>query len=190
MSIIQEALKKAQKRNGSFEPVRRREPARRDIPEEIAPYYARKQNPAIDNAPTAKNSAPRIIVYGVILACVIAALIINYYPSKPAKKIEVKTTPVINNLKDPIKPAVAVIPAPVIAMAAKIEPVVIEMKPAISQDDFKLSGIMDLEDGRKAIVNNLVVVEGDNIGDVRVETITTRKVTLKKGRDSLTLQLK
>lgn len=170
MSIIQEALKKAQRKNITLETFKKA-PMRHEFYEERV---------------SSGSFRSRAVIYGIVLVCVILVLVVKYYPSRPVK---IPVAPIVDSLKEPVKP-VAVIPAPVIAIAQKIEPVIVEVKPSIVAEDFILSGIMDLEDGKRAIINNLVVVEGDMIGDVKVGTITTKNVTLKKGQDSVTLRLK
>jgi len=186
MSIIQEALKKAHRKSLSAETIKK-EPVRQYIREEI-PSYIRKAVYSTKSKPAATKSGPRIALYGIALACVALVLFIKYYPSMPAKNIGTQNISLTGDLKDPVE-AVAVIHAPVISRIQNIVPAG-ERKQLIEQENFTLSGIMDLEDGRRAIINNSVVVEGDSIGDIQVETITTNSVTLKNGKDSLMLRLK
>lgn len=186
MSIIQEALKKAQRKNVAIEIVKK-EPVRQDLPEEM-PSYIRKPIAKTKNKPEARKPSPRIAFYGIILASVFAVLFIKYYPSKPGKNIDTHAASFTHNLMDQAESAQAS-PVPTAVRTQNIEPAR-EIKRLIRQGDFRLSGIMDLEDGRRAIINNLVVVEGDSIGSVKIETITTNSVTLKRGEESLTLQLK
>lgn len=185
MSIIQEALKKSQRKNITVETILK-EPAPQDLTEEV-PYYTKKPVHKTRSGPLTRRFNPRITLYGIILISVALVLFIKYYPPRHVKTIKTPVASLVNDLKSRAEPAV--IPAPVIVRIQNIEPAR-EIRQAIKQDDFKLSGIMDLEDGRRAIINNLVVVEGDNIGDVKVEAITINSVTLKKDEESLTLRLK
>ncbi|GEM_PF-5823634 len=191
MSIIQEALKKAQKKSVALETVKK-EPVRQEVPQEISPHIEKPVS-EIKFEPAASSFNSRFAIYGLVLACAATILFIKYHPSKSVTHINAKAASAVDNLKDPVETVTAV-PVPAMIRSQNIEPVkeITQSlwRETLSQGDFKLSGIMDLESGKQAIINNLVVIEGDSIGDVRVETITANSVILKKGQSSLTLQLK
>jgi hypothetical protein len=58
------------------------------------------------------------------------------------------------------------------------------------QDEFTLSGIMDLEDGPRATINNATLSEGDNVGGAKVVKINNDSVVLKKRDAEIVLHLK
>lgn len=63
-------------------------------------------------------------------------------------------------------------------------------KPAPLEANFNLSGIMQVGSGLRAIVNNKVVVEGDEVEDAVVTAITKTYVVLKSGGQEISLRLK
>ena len=65
-----------------------------------------------------------------------------------------------------------------------------EKEPIIQPNEFMLSGIMHLEDGPRAIINNMKVSKGDDIDGAKVVSITDETVVLKKQDSEIKLHLK
>lgn len=167
MSIIQEALKKAQgvEKKAVLSVKADHEPSREPAGKEIlaAAGIARK-------APR-KNNLPLIFVIAVAaIAAVGAASFIAFNrPTAPAKPAR------------PAKPAdTAPVQTPKVLPA--MEPVKTQTPPETpARSDapaFNLSGIMYIESAPKAIVNGTMVMEGDIIGGATVKKISKTSVFL------------
>ena len=184
MSIIQEALRKAQKtpvvRNAAI-------PAQRALPK-----MGNIRVPI--EKPKMKNDM-RLALYALLFLAVFSFFAVKYFsltPRRPAvtPPVHLKNKPVPVRAAQPdlLPPIVEKQPVAVKTPSIKLQPI-IPQQPAIQQEDFKLSGIMHLEDGLRAIINNLTVVEGDEVSGATVASITEHSVILKKGGSEITLRL-
>ena len=203
MSIIQEALKKAQATSGSADKVMER-------------YDTIIRTGKIAKTPDRKSVEKkyiRFVVYAVIAFILLSVLAARYLSmpqprqlpaakpipmpkekvSHPASVVQPeKTLPAVELPEKPVVP-----PQPVVqeqpAVRERYVPqqqALYRPQPEVQKDDFKLSGIMHLEDGPRAIINNLTVVEGDYVGDAAVMKINNNSVVLKRGDSEITLHLK
>ena len=187
MSIIQEALKKAQATSGSADKVMER-------------YDTIIRTGKIAKTPDRKSVEKkyiRFVVYAVIAFILLSVLAARYlsmpqprqFPAAKhavVPKEKVSSAPVVQPEKAlptvelPEKPVA--LPQPIVQ-----EQPIVEERPA---DDFTLSGIMHLEDGPRAIINNLTVAEGDYVADATVMKINNNRVMLKRRDSEITLHLK
>jgi hypothetical protein len=167
MSIIQEALKKAEVVNSKTETIAASEPVIKKLQENGAPVRA-----AAKRLTKSRLSPVFIIAPAALAAVMIAAFLVfnghvpvkNESPQVSAGNVSSSRQEVI-----PKTPALAPKEAPAVAAAAKT----IRDTPK-----FTLSGIMYLESSPKAIVNGSVVTQGDIIGGATVKKINKSAVIL------------
>ena len=169
MSIIQEALKKAQKTDVSPDPIIAALPIATGPENKVAG----RKNPAF---------------YATTLISVVVVFAIGYFASSHSHKkapIIVKNKPVVIETVE--KPEL-----PVTNISWNEKPNIIEpVKNLFNQSgDLVLSGIMHLEDGPRAIINNSMVAAGDTVGEAMIVSITDNSVVLKKGNSEIVLNLK
>jgi hypothetical protein len=165
MSIIQEALRKAQGK----EPVGLKSKISSKAP--LRTYEVKQ---------TKKNYV-KPIVYSSILFVLVVILVVTYLPtgkSRASMKPVVEPAPIV-------VPVVAPKPEPVVTKPAPVE----EPKPVIQEKDFVLSGIVNRNGKMKAIINNLKLSQGDNINGTTVASITEDSVTLRKDNVEIVLRL-
>ena len=167
MSIIQEALRKAQKTNG------------RDIS-----FKKEERFKYIQARPEAKTKNIRPLFYTLILLITLSILVAQHLPSIAKKPVPKHTPAPIQDLKT-AEPVQLPVP-PVVEQKPAVIP---QPAPVIEQEKFTLSGIMHLEDGPRAIINNARVAEGAKIGGATVASITDDSVVLKKDGSEITLHL-
>jgi hypothetical protein len=161
MSIIQEALKKIEK------PVEFHEEKR---PEKDAPAAEAKKP-----APHAESAGPKYIYYAItaLLLILLAGIVlrVSYTPRQNApytstKKVE-PILPKIERREEPQRP--------------------IRRKENIG--GFVLNGIMQLVDGPRAIINDIIVGEGETISGAKVEKIKKDGVLLKYNDSEVALDI-
>jgi len=170
MSIIQEALKKVQV-----------EPQRRDLPQKmvIAPKIEKNEPVFLKE----KTAPLPIIVLALIVVSGIAARQYLWYT-------KAQTKPVL-----PVKAAAKAGASGPVGQkkASRAEPTFDAAIPRIARPEmpkFDLNGIMYLESGPKAIINDVVVEEGDVISGALVAKINSQNVLLKFSDSEIMLKLK
>lgn len=164
MSIIQEALRKA----GSAETKEMPEIKREEIP--VPQFEIRKSDPV------KRSAEPKHIYYamtGFLLIILFAIIVIVSRSSQPAiatasvKKIEPTILPKIERREEPMSSS--------------------RRKENIG--GFVLNGIMHLVDGPRAIINDVVVGEGETINGAKVEKIKKDGVLLKYNDSEVVLNI-
>ena len=185
MSIIQDALKKADKKR----------PVRSSV--FVGYAEARKEDVLKAAAPVKQggNFRFRYIIYALTLLVLVVIFASGRFPATKSRNVVVPV--VLKNKAEPMH-AVQPVPQPAEKKIAVIsEPVVkkpdapaLPKEPAIQPNEFTLSGIMHLEDGPRAIINNMRVVEGDDVDGAKVVSITDDTVVLKKQDSEIKLRLK
>lgn len=205
MSIIQEALRKAQKTKSG------------DTRHITSSSILLQTNEIIKSAPRRRKQSSGIIYffYAAILLIALSPLMLMLphrffiFPVKasakhePKPKLQDKAAESVIKKTTAIKPASVVADTAATAIVAEPAPVaetyippsaavmLIPVQPEVLKDrDFILSGIMHLEGGPKAIINNSTVVEGDDVDGAVVTKITNNSVTLKRKNSELTVYLK
>ena len=195
MSIIQEALKKAQKTTSGS-----RFTAAAKVPVEIEEKEAIVKVVKEELRATSKKNSVKSVLYGLAFLMVLSVIAVGYFSSISSKassgdKIMVKAeaekspktalsedkasifdTNTMFNLtqKAPTPPAPA-------------QPITVKV---IQDEDLSLSGIMHLEDGPRAIINNTTVAEGDRIEGALVVSIADNQVILTRKNMDIVLHLK
>ena len=181
MSIIQEALKKAEK-----------------TPE--ITYGIGKNNllykkegvvKVVGSRPNVRSNS-RILIYALAFLVVLSILAVKYFSTIPHKTAAgMVPVPAPSEAIEPVQPVAQppVAPQPVTISPLAIRSVVVQPA-AAPQAEFTLSGIMHLEVGPRAIINNLMVAEGDRVEDATIITITDDSVLLQKRDSEITLHLK
>ncbi len=186
MSIIQEALKKAQ---------RVRSPA-------ASGMVLRASPAAISKPPAKKFLKPAFFILIPVLA--FSVLMFGYFslvssaPRANPAAVSAEKSQVVPQL-----PPIVQEPAPVVGQSvpAAREPVtpqsitaaqqpVIQAQDTVKQKSFVLSGIMHLDNGLKAIINDSTVSEGDELDGAIVVKINEDNAILKDGDSQTTLRLK
>ena len=198
MSIIQEALKKAQKVPGKFSSTSTANFLTRTEDKEVIAKVVKEELRA-----TSKKNNIKSALYGLAFLVLLSVIAAGYFSSgahksnlkdktliKPeAKESPFETSPIIafaQKTPAPVQPAPVPPPSPVIVPT----PITIIPVQALSIEDFELSGIMHLEDGPRAIINNITVVEGDKIEGALVTSIDEDSVVLTRKNADITLRLK
>lgn len=176
MSIIQEALKKAQGADKTVKP---------SVTLRNVPIQAKR------------SSNKKSLLYIIIAVAAIVMITMIFIKHAASRKPAPVTSPALASavkqaLPPPIEKAAEEVPAPVEAP----EPAIVEERaapvlPVIPQEkELVLSGIMHLDGGSQAIVNNITVMEGDTIDGATVKKITDNSVVLKRNDAETILHLK
>lgn len=178
MSIIQEALRKAEKKEPILGNV-----LYNDIIKDAGPRPGRRTG----------IMRP---VYAAAFFILLAVFIAIEFSALQPKRVAVRAKPPAV-VKENLLPVAEPYHAPVAALApAPVQPnplprsIAIPVKPVPWEANFNLSGIMRVENGLRAIVNNVMVIEGDTIGEALVTAITDNSVALKIGDSEIRLRLK
>ncbi|MDD5436960.1 MAG: hypothetical protein PHX20_05395 [Candidatus Omnitrophica bacterium] len=174
MSIIQDALKKAQRTGSPIERPARDTVVFKPVKKETVSVKAAGKKPAPDAA--GKKELP----YKYALAFFASLTVLLVFT---AAYFSVLTS------SSSKKEAEAPLPAqsPNYAPAPLAIPEKVSTAP---RKEFRLAGIMHLEDGPVAIINNSRVAEGDYVNDAVVASITDNTVVLKRRDSEITLHLK
>jgi len=192
MSIIQEALRKAQGTKVNREAGNPKRAAMADIKE-----TSRTVRIAAEPKP---NGMIRPAFYVLIFFIVLSLLAVKYFSPVPVKTVAIPHAPVVEpyQIAPPkIIPSISdnhLLLLQPKELAVKMQPVP-EPQPAVEKedvpekDDFVLSGIMHPESGPRAIVNGSVVIEGDVIDGMVVAKITNNSVVLKKKNLEIVVRL-
>lgn len=200
MSIIQEALKKVQK------DVEKRDVGQAQAPKEQVSYSAEtvttasEVTRAADKVP-AQTYAPYVILAVIGLTALAFYVIVNgKVTTKPAKVAE----PGKAEQSAPLLPAKPGQPAAITQAVAspkeKIEFAPIGLIKDVASIPFggrpekyrglELNGVMYLDEGPRAIINNAIVGEGDQVDGALVKKINRKNVVLSSGGSDFTLDLK
>lgn len=176
MSIIQEALKKAQWKTGSPEGA-----------------ITKRPGDKLNSMPAGKNTVG-FMLYALALVALIAVFAIKYFPAvRTHAQVSVAKIPTaLPEVKQEVaaKPPVALPasePAPAEWQVAPAQP---STQPSVQRDEFVLSGIMHLDGTLRAIINNSTVGEGDGIGGAVVEAINEDEVVLTVDGSRIVLRIK
>ena len=124
-----------------------------------------------------------IFIYTIIIFILVSIFAASHFSTPRSKNI---VTPIpIKNKVGPIR-----VVQPIVPVVEKEVLVKKEKEPVIQPNEFILSGIMHLEDGPRAIINNMRVSKGDDIDGAKVVSITDEAVVLKKQDSEIKLRLK
>jgi hypothetical protein len=174
MSIIQEALVKAQKKNIAGKTA---------IAKETAAEPRTAEKPVEQK--TEQKTQVRSVFYAVLFFAVLALFVSNYFSNNSTKTFtspepEEKTYNQFRSAE------------PVINKETFDNPGIFEFSKnlVLMQGEFTLSGVMNLEDGPRAIINNTTLMEGENIRGAKVVKISTNEVVLKRRDSKIVLHLK
>lgn len=192
MSIIQEALKKVE----PVDSVRTVKDARAEKASspDVIPAKAEQPVPVKRRAAIA-NSPSKIPVFIVgVIALALTGTGIFYILKRPAPSVP---APAVKPLEEPashqdtiyktIEQSVTGDPGAAVAKdIASSPPSIVRAEPP----DLVLNGIMYLETGPRAIINNAIVSEGDMINGATVSSINRKNVILKFNNLEITLNLK
>lgn len=191
MSIIQEALKKVK----PFDVARSVKEALTERPPEPPPVQA---TPRAGYAPESRRAAahslkiPIIILAGAGIALVCAGLLYIFHKSSPAvphrtvKPIEAPVSHQDTMYKTIEQGASETAPPAVSNDSSYQQTSIVRAEPP----ELVLNGIMYLETGPRAIINNAIVREGDMVNSATVTSINRKSVILKFNNLEITLNLK
>jgi len=160
MSIIQEALKKIEKPEGS----------REEKHEEKPPVISEINKPV----PVKETLGPKYVYYVItaVLLIILAGLVIKVSYSSPA------------NVPLPAKKI-----EPILPKIERREESAAPLHRKESLGGFVLNGIMYLVDGPRAIINNIIVGEGETVNGAKVEKIKKDSVLLKYNDSEVALNI-
>jgi len=202
MSIIQEALKKAQRYKDARATVKKEVPLKVDIAPGneaaaqkniLPPFLSKSAKRRFNFAPAAA-----IVIVIALISAVFAAR--AFRPENKRTAVEPTTShqeisykPLTPQQETPkaqaAAPAVTEDAAP---KKAAEPPPPIAVRPDAGQGypDFVLNGIMYLADGSQAIINNSMVTAGDTVSGATVVRINRNSVILNYNNTEITLTLK
>lgn len=179
MSIIQQALKKAQDNTISKAPQR--------VPQPPGPAEVRhepRKTPGTVRAKTFTRAAAVAVTVFLAVAIALVAFSLKPFFSAPAVKragLPAPEAPAQEVRYRPLAPAEARDPDADKAQAAEL---------AARAPKLVLNGIMYLDEGPRAIVNNAMVGLGDYVSGAKVARITRKNVVLVYNDVEITLNLK
>ena len=188
MSIIQEALKKAQQKITSSTPIAK-EPKNENIVNTI--YTSQPSYDYTPPVPVAKdkpvNRTATFLIVAVLLVGVVIIYMMHKHAMKAGPAIDASRQVVTYKPKQE-KPA-STLPAP--EKAAAPAPIASLIRGiSASQPSLILNGIMYLTDNPKAIINNCIVSEGETVDGATVVKINKNNVVLNFNDTEITLKLK
>lgn len=174
MSIIQEALKKAERHIKN---------PKQSAPSGQAPLPSSPDQSFVEAPRPAVGSDPKAVA--ILIVILIATAVFAASQLFPKKNIPVKASIAAVSAKSEELPALpSVIFQQVLPQPQQQE----EKKPAVSE--FVLNGIMYLEGNPRAIINDVMVGAGDMVGGARVEKIEKKSVLLQYNDAEIVLDLK
>ncbi len=176
MSIIQDALKKADKKI----------PPRTSL----SAVYARAGKEEAAETVTVAHIGKmkvRYVAYALTLLILISIFAASHFPASKSRNTKVEPIRVTQSIAQPSEKEISVTKElAVIKSSAPMLP----KKPAPQPIEFTLSGIMHLENGPLAIINNMRIAEGDDVNGAKVVSITDDAVLLRRQGSEITLRLK
>jgi hypothetical protein len=175
MSIIQEALKKAERHI--------KDPKKAAPSAEALPPVSSDQSSVKAPRPAAGSDPKAVAILIVILIATAVFAASQLFPKKniPAKS-SVATTPAVPaKIEEPLA-----LPSVIFQQAAAQQP---EEK-KLSSPEFVLNGIMYLEGSPRAIINDVMVEVGDTVGGASVVKIEKKNVLLQYNDADIVLDLK
>ncbi|MDD5428844.1 MAG: hypothetical protein PHI58_06410 [Candidatus Omnitrophica bacterium] len=164
MSIIQEALVKAQNKKKNI------------VPETVAAakIEAAPEKPqAAQETKAGLRTPARSVFYAALFLAALAFFASKYFLNEPVKSAAPSPEPQINK-----------------TIFENTKVFEFSRNALTVPDEFTLSGIVNLEDGPRAIINNSILAEGDRISDAVVVKISDDSAVLKRGDSEITLHLK
>ncbi|MBN2453090.1 MAG: general secretion pathway protein GspB [Candidatus Omnitrophica bacterium] len=201
MSIIQEALKKAQtdlKKRPVFQPIaypnkiEQKKSVEEKPAEKPVPVYAVKA--AAVEAAAKKPFPAKVIAITLFAALLLAAGLVSTRYFMQVRKDGVLTSPELMReaaVESPVESglyqsvdAYKELPLP------PADSVVVKPESFASRPTLGLNGIMYKEENPKAIVNNVIVEEGDTVMGAKVVKINPKSVLLEYNGTEITLILK
>jgi hypothetical protein len=189
MSIIQEALKKAQA------DIETKKEAGR-LSEQIPVKAPQPETPApagvAGHAEPARKTAPQAWAYIMLAVVLIAAFATIKFPRKEtlAEKPAALPAAVQDAEKTVTTPAAVIGPTQNEPATVFKDMIPASLKPKPDTAHLVLNGIMYLEDGSRAIINNAIVAEGETVEGFVVDKINKKSVVLRSGDTQTTLNLK
>ena len=178
MSIIQEALKKAQRTTTVN---------KKAVSDDI---IAKSETVAgVVNKKSLAKKNNRLLLYALFSIVVVSVSVLIYFLMISPRAIPAPTPPPALPAKPPQESS-QVVQIVYDKGAAPENPAIAEKDITTLQNDFVLSGIMHLEDGPRAIINNSSVMTGGYVNGAMVVAINENSVILKKGNAEITLRLK
>ena len=185
MSIIQEALKKAQ--GQSKDTPSRETPAQKEKPLASKSIFDKTVVAKTRKAYLKDNFKPIAIFLSLLIAAVIFLIGTSISKSNNAgKALAAKTA--VSTQEVQYKPMPKIETKPKETTVSEIQTV---LKVANAQyPDLVLNGIMYLEIGPRAIINDAIVEEGDTVKGARVTKINKKSVVLEYNNVEITLNLK
>lgn len=184
MSIIQDALKKADNKSSPRG--------------NLSVGYAQARDDGTVQTVTVKSDvrmSARYIAYAVTLIILVSILAVSHFSTPRTRNTSVPAIPKYKaepiRIAQPIaRPAEKKISAPKEPVAIKPAESILQKEPVPQPDQFTLSGIMHLEDGPRAIINNTRVAKGEDVDGAEVISITDDTVVLKKQGSEIKLRLR
>ena len=203
MSIIQEALKKVQvETHGEQSP-------KKDLQKEFSNSVAFLEK-GLEKSPSETRLTrplPKINLLAVLVALIAIVLFFTFtarhipggkkvYKKQGMNQPTAKTATQESLARpaqkaEPPQTAVPVVPKPdykLIEPAQQITDIIARTR--LQQSDFILNGIMYLEAGPRAIINNNIVEEGDVVKGATVAKIDKKSVLLRTGDSEIILELR
>ncbi len=168
MSIIQEALKKIEKPEG---PQAGKDEGKLEN-KDVKPVLRQEINKP---APAAGAAAPKYVYYTITAALlvVLAGIVIKASHSAPSGS----------------SPVAIKKPAPILPKIERLEEPARPLRRRENTAGFVLNGIMQLVDGPRAIINDIIVGEGETINGAKVEKIKKDGVLLKYNDSEVDLNI-
>jgi len=193
MSIIQEALRKAEEHIKDMEQAEARPPeSKMEGPEKAAAQQA--VAPAVNKATKAKQDTKTVAMLLVLLVLAAVFAASQFFPRKAAAPKQAAGQEAAG--KEEAAPASLPKEAPAAPVKAQEFPTLQsvlfkqpeEKKPA--SPEFVLNGIMYLEGSPRAIVNDVMVEPGDTVNGAKVVKIDRQDVVLLYNGSEIVLKLK
>ena len=186
MSIIQEALKKAQNY------IDNQKSSQKERAEEA--IHAEKETPQQRIATTYKKSfksTPLLLIVFIILAAFAAKqFLLPVVKTRLGNRVKTGSGDMISHQDITYKPIVPAETEPRAPYANPTTPSAEVRKNVRPTPDFVLNGIMYLNDGPQAVINGSRVTEGDKVNGAKVVKINKNNVVLNFDDFEITLNLK
>ncbi len=183
MSIIQEALEKAQSNLKPFERLKEKMPEDSiEVPEPYAKPVAQKKS--------ARQSVANMLTPAITIM-VLAACGFFLSATFPHKIIIPQDTKEISTHRVSYRPLVKTdVVLSDVSISNTRQAIPEGILPPVSSPDLVLNGIMSLSDGPRAIINNSIVGVGDSISRAKIIKINSQSVIMEYRDAEITLSLK